>query len=135
MLFKFILPTLFFIVVVFSTSMPPVRAKGVFNTSQDQQVSSPIIFVIHVDVMPPFTKPATELLLDYQKESAKDAGVKRIEVFQQNGHLNHFSVVEEWESQKAYDSHISAEHTRKFRTDLQPMLGSPFDERDHHLIK
>jgi quinol monooxygenase YgiN len=132
--FKFILPTLFFI-VVFSASMPSVCAKDDSNTSQDQQVSAPIIFVIHIDVMPPFTKPTTKLLLEYQKESAKDAGVKRIEVFQQNGRLNHFSVVEEWENQKAYDSHISAEHTRKFRTDLQPMLGSPFDERDHHLLK
>jgi quinol monooxygenase YgiN len=39
--------------------------------------------------------------------------------------------VEEWADQKAYDAHNSAPHTRQFRDLLQPMLGSPFDERLH----
>jgi len=93
-----------------------------------------IIFVIHVDVMPPHTDAATQRILNYQKESAKDPGLKRIEVLQQNGHLNHFTIIEEWDNQKDYDSHISAQHSREFRSDLQPMLGSPFDERDHHAL-
>jgi quinol monooxygenase YgiN len=40
--------------------------------------------------------------------------------------------VEVWESQKAFEGHESAEHTKKLREKIQPMLGSPFDERLHH---
>lgn len=92
------------------------------------------VFIIHVDAMPPYTAAATELLKNYRKDSLHDSGVKRVELLQQVGHTNHFTIVEEWENQEAYDAHISAAHTREFRSTLQPMLGAPFDERSHHSL-
>ena len=43
--------------------------------------------------------------------------------------MNHFSIVEIWNSQKSYDAHLALAHTRAFREKLQAGLGSPFDER------
>jgi hypothetical protein len=30
---------------------------------------------------------------------------------------------------RAFDAHVSADHTITFRTTLQPLLGAPYDER------
>jgi quinol monooxygenase YgiN len=42
---------------------------------------------------------------------------------------NHFTVVEHWESQSALEAHVAAAATRAYRDTLQPMTGSPLDER------
>jgi quinol monooxygenase YgiN len=42
---------------------------------------------------------------------------------------NHFTVVESWANQAALDAHAAAAHTRQYRDVLQPMAGSPLDER------
>jgi len=99
-----------------------------------EKLSSSLIFVIHVDVMPPFAVPATELLTKYKRTSFKDPGVKRVEILQQVGRPNHFTIIEEWDNQAAYDAHLGTLSTREFRSNLQPMLGSPFDERAHHAL-
>ena len=44
---------------------------------------------------------------------------------------NHFTVIETWRNQKALDAHAAAAHTRQYRDELQPMTGSPLDERVH----
>ena len=62
-------------------------------------------------------------------DSRKEAGVVRFEVLQQVSRPNHFSVVEIWKDNKAYDAHITAEHTRNFRERLTPMSGALYDER------
>jgi quinol monooxygenase YgiN len=95
----------------------------------------PLYVVTHVDVMPKFTADGRELLSQFAADSRKDAGAVRIEVFEELGRPNHSTVVEVWESRKAYDDHLAADHTRAYRAKLQPMLGSPFDERLHRLNK
>jgi quinol monooxygenase YgiN len=42
---------------------------------------------------------------------------------------NHFTVVEVWRDQKALDLHVASPHARQYRDTLQPMTGSPLDER------
>jgi quinol monooxygenase YgiN len=97
--------------------------------------NSPIIIVTHVDAMPPFTVKATKLLCNYHENTLKDHGNKRIDILQQVGRPNHFTIVEEWENQKAFNEHEGAPHTRQFRSDMQEALGAPFDERPHHFIE
>ena len=48
---------------------------------------------------------------------------------------NHFTVIETWRNQKALDAHAAAAHTRQYRDELQPMTGSPLDERVHKPIE
>jgi quinol monooxygenase YgiN len=89
--------------------------------------------VTHVDVIPPFTAAGRELLRQFAADSRKDAGAVRVEVFEELSRPNHSTVVEVWESRKAYDDHLAIGHSRAYRDKLQPMLGSPFDERLHRL--
>ena len=90
-----------------------------------------VVAVIHVDVLPKSTAEGQKLLRDYVKESRKDDGATRIELFEDLARPNHSTLVEVWNTRQEYDDHLGLEHTRKFRADLQPMLGSPFDERLH----
>ena len=65
----------------------------------------------------------------------KDEGAVRIEVFEEIGRPNHSTVVEVWKTRKAFDDHLAADHVRAYRAKLQPMLGSPFDERLHRQVR
>jgi len=88
-----------------------------------------IYVVTHVDVPPPKKDECVAALKALVADSRKEAGSARFEVFQQGSRPNHFSVVEIWKNQKAYDSHITAPHTKKFRDTLTPMTGALYDER------
>jgi quinol monooxygenase YgiN len=87
--------------------------------------------VTHVDVIPPHTAAGRELLRQFVVDSRKDVGAVRIEVFEELGRPNHSTVVEIWKDRKAYEDHLALDHTKAYRARLQPMLGSPFDERLH----
>jgi quinol monooxygenase YgiN len=96
-------------------------------------VGPPVYVVTHVDVMPKYTEAGRELLKQFAVTSRGDAGSVRIEVLEELLRPNHSTIVEVWKDRKAYDDHLEAEPTRSFRAKLQPMLGSPFDERLHGL--
>jgi quinol monooxygenase YgiN len=89
--------------------------------------------VTHIDLIPPQAAPGKALLLQFAANARKDPGAIRVELLQDVSRPNHFTLVTVWQSQKAFEDHLAANHTRAFRTKLQPMLGSPFDERLHHL--
>jgi quinol monooxygenase YgiN len=87
--------------------------------------------VTHVDLTPNYIADGTPLLVKFASDSRKDKGVVRFELLQDLSRKNHFSIVEVWENQAAFDAHLEAGHSKQFREKLQPMLGSPFDERLH----
>ena len=88
-----------------------------------------VVVVTHVDVPPPFKDTTVPLLQSLAEASRKEAGNLRFEVQQQGNRPNHFTVVELWADQKAYDAHVMAAHTRQFRDKLGPMSGALYDER------
>lgn len=99
--------------------------------------AGPVYVITFVDVMPPNNGVArtNQLLLEYAAASRKDKGCTRFEVLVQDGRPNHTVIEEVWESRAAFEAHKGTEYARKFREGLQPMLGSPFDERLHSLLK
>ena len=105
-----------------------VRAQG--SGTRDR-----IYVVTHVDVVPTEAAGGTKLLQQYAAESRKDKGAVRVEVYIQVSRVNHFSVVEVWENRQAFDAHEAAAHTKKFREQIDPMLGSPYDERLHTMAE
>ena len=111
------------------------RLNGGMETAPAATASTPgaMFVVTHVDVPPPQKDACIALLKDLVGDSRKE-GALRFEVFQQTSRPNHFSVVEIWKDQKAYDAHITAEHTRKFRERLTPMSGALYDERLYKAI-
>lgn len=109
-------------------------ARGVYEIApaSGADPAEPITVVTHVDVIPPFTEAGRDLLKQFTTASRQDAGATRVEVFEELARPNHSTVVEIWASRQAYETHLAADHTRAYRAKLQPMLGSPFDERLHH---
>jgi quinol monooxygenase YgiN len=99
--------------------------------AQEPGMHDKIYVVAHVDVLPTEAATGTKLLKQYADDSRKDKGAVRIEVYIQVSRVNHFSVVEVWENRQAFDAHEAAPHTKKFREQIDPLLGSPYDERLH----
>jgi quinol monooxygenase YgiN len=108
----------------------------IIMSSAAQPPDKRVYIVTHVDVAgtPAVIAEATKLLRDFSADSKKDPGAVRFELLLQDGRLNHFTILEVWQSREAFEAHSSAEHTRRFREKIQPMLGSPFDERLHSLL-
>ena len=105
--------------------------SGCLQISRGEQPERLIVTVIHVDARPADTRSAQALLDGFRRNSLRDPGAKGFEVLQEIDHPNHFTLVEKWIDEKAYEAHNLARHTRHFRDQLQPMLASPFDERIH----
>jgi quinol monooxygenase YgiN len=93
-----------------------------------------VVVVTHVDVPPPKKDECIAALKTLVADSRKEAGSVRFDVFQQGNRPNHFSVVEIWKDQRAYDAHITATPTKKFRDQLTPMSGALYDERLYKAI-
>jgi quinol monooxygenase YgiN len=107
-----------------------------FNQATAQTPDRNVYVVTHVDIAgtPAVVAEATRLLKEFSADSQKDQGVVRFELLLQDGRLNHFTIVGVWRTREAFEAHSGAEHTKRFREKIQPMLGSPFDERLHGLI-
>jgi len=106
------------------------RAKA-----QEPSKHGRIYVVIHVDALPNDAPGATKIIQQYAADTRKEKGAVRIEVYAQIDRPNHFSMVEVWQDQNAFDAHEAAAHTKQFREQIQPTLGSPFDERLHKMLE
>jgi quinol monooxygenase YgiN len=92
-------------------------------------------FVItHVDIGGQGTN-AAELLRNLAEASRKEEGNLRFDVLQHEMRANHFTVIEEWQTAKAVETHAAAAHTKEYRNSLGPMAGSPLDERLYKLVE
>jgi quinol monooxygenase YgiN len=89
----------------------------------------------HADAIPPAKDEATTALQQLAESSRRDEGNWRFEVLQQCSRQNHFTIVEIWQDQKAFDAHAMAAHTRQFRARFQPLTGSLYDERLYQALE
>jgi quinol monooxygenase YgiN len=126
-----------------STSGFRDRLKAIQSAPPDERINSIIyggpvrsenrtgtIFALtHVDVMPMHKDDCLALLRAMSIDTSKDYGNIDYEVLQQENRGNHFTVVEEWTSRQALDTHTMASHTRAFRESLSPRVGALYDER------
>jgi quinol monooxygenase YgiN len=103
--------------------------------SQEASKNGKIYVVTHVDSVPTQVASSTKLLQQYAADTRKETGALRAEVLIQISRPNHFTIVEVWQDKQAYDAHEAAAHTKKFREEIMPFLGSPFDERLHQLME
>jgi len=103
--------------------------------AQETGAHDRIYVVTHVDIIPPEAAAGTKLVQQYVTDTRKDPGIVRVEAGAEISRGNHISIVEVWQNQKAFDEHVAAAHTRQFRQQIDPKLGSPYDERLHHSIE
>jgi quinol monooxygenase YgiN len=116
-------------VLVLASCCLAVRALA-----QEQANHDMIYVVTHVDIIPPEAAAGTKLVQQYVADTRKDKGIVRVEASSEIARGNHISIVEVWQNQKAFDEHVAAAHTRQFRQQIDPKLGSPYDERLHHSL-
>jgi quinol monooxygenase YgiN len=119
----------------FMTRIDPVRlgldqhAYRTFAVAAAPQANTRAIAVVsHVDTAGNQVD-APALLRRLAEMSRKEKGNMRFDVLQNATRPNHFTIVEIWETQGALDAHAVASHTREYRNTIQPVLGSPLDER------
>jgi quinol monooxygenase YgiN len=120
------------------TALQPIRVSDydqrpykTLTTARGSAGDGQAIYVIaHVDVGPNLqTEPPGPLLTRLAETSRKEPGNLRFDVVQHTMRANHYTVIEGWRNQQAFDAHVAAAHTRQYRDTLQPMTGSPLDER------
>ncbi len=110
-------------------------AAAVAASGQSAKENATLYVVTHVDLTPNYLADGTKLLQQFASDSRKDKGVVRFELLDDIARKNHFTIVGVWENQAAFDAHLESSHAKQFREKLQPMLGSPFDERLHIIMQ
>ncbi|CAG4887995.1 putative quinol monooxygenase [Paraburkholderia saeva] len=107
-------------------------AAGCANGSGQQAGSAggpPVTVIAHLDVARTGLDRAVVLLDGYAATSRQQQGNLDVEILRQVSSPNHFTLVESWASRDAYEAHISSSAAREFHKQLDPLLGSPHDER------
>jgi quinol monooxygenase YgiN len=105
------------------------------NVQVESRPPSPatVNVVAHVDVS---RDPEVAALIDRMAdESRLDEGNVRYDVLIHTMRPNHFTVIEAWQNLSAYQDHVQAQHTRQYRDELGPYLGSPLDQRMYNAIE
>jgi quinol monooxygenase YgiN len=91
--------------------------------------------VTHVDVVGGPQAGGPDLVRKVAEASRQERGALRYDVMQHMMRANHFTVVETWANQAAYDAHAAAPHTKQYREAMVPVTGSPLDERVYKAIE
>lgn len=104
------------------------------QAQQAANTTGPVYVATFIDLTPPNVPAGTKAIQQYIADTKKDAGIVRIEAMAQVGRENHLVIYEVWQSHEAFDAHEALAHTKAFKTTLYPLMGAPFDQREHHLI-
>ena len=100
------------------------------------RVGGAVHVVSHVDIAGAGNLAGAPPMLQKLAEASRaEQGNLRFDVLQHVMRANHFTVVESWANQAAVDAHAAAAHTRQYRDVLQPMSGSPLDERVYSAVE
>ncbi len=98
------------------------------------QDNGPAFAVTYIEVTPSSTERTIELLRAQAASSRAATGNLRFQIMQRIGRPYHFVILDAWESQEARDRNSAAAHTQTFRSSLEPLLYSPYDERPSYGI-
>jgi len=94
-----------------------------------------VIVVSHVDIGGGGQVDVPAMLRKLADASRAEPGNLRFDVTQHTARANHFTVVEVWADQQALDRHAAAAHTKQYRDEVQPVSGSPLDERAYRRVE
>ena len=94
-------------------------------------VTPELYIATYVDVQPPLSGQGITLIKQYREATRKEGGNAGVEVVQEIGRTNRFVILEVWKDQASFDAHEKANHTADFRSRIQAIHGSPYDQRVH----
>jgi quinol monooxygenase YgiN len=107
---------------------------GLGATGVAQDADAARYAVTYVEVTPAGAKALVEGFRRYRDTAAKEAGFVKAEVFEQVGWAGRFVIVETWKDQGSYDGHQAAASMTQFRSALQPIRLSIYDQRPYRLV-
>src|SRR2546425_321215 len=88
--------------------------EGIVSTPA--QNGRAIVMIAHVDVT---TGPQPPIMLRRLADASRqEPGNVRFDVMQHTMRANHFTVIETWRDQKAFDEHLAAAHTKQYRDEV-----------------
>ena len=90
--------------------------------------------VAYVDIAPASRTAAITAFKQYRDASRKDDGFQRIEFFEQAGRPAHFCIIETWANNKDLETHAAAATTKDFRTKIDSMRLSDYDQRPYKTL-
>ena len=90
--------------------------------------------VAYVDVALASRTAAITALKQYRDASRKDEGFQRIEFFEQAARPAHFCIIETWSDSKGLDAHGASANARDFRTKIDSMRLSDYDQRPYKTL-
>ena len=114
------------------STLLPVVAVAAVASAQSPSTPAPgtaVHAVTYLDVLPPQADAARTLLVQQTLAERNQRGCLASELLQEQGRPNHFMLVEAWNDEAALDSYHATEGYQAFRAALQPVIGSPLDER------
>jgi len=85
--------------------------------------------VTYIDVAPAAKDRAAALLRPLAEASRKDAGNLLFQILQRTAPAHQFVIVATWKDQQALDAHDAAAHSKQFRSQIDPLLIAPIDDR------
>jgi quinol monooxygenase YgiN len=98
--------------------------------------SDDAIYVLtHADSVPDRKDEAAGVLKQLAEHARQENGSVLFDATLQPNRTNHFTLIEVWRDQKAYEAHETADYTKKFRTAFAPFSGALYDERIYKAIK
>jgi len=107
---------------------------GTVNPRSQHARARQIFVITHVDVDPQFVGQARPLLDTFVNDSLNDHEVQTFALLSQTPTANHFQLIETFANLRAFEDHLSAQHTVDLRTNIDPLLGAPYDERLYQFV-
>jgi autoinducer 2-degrading protein len=90
--------------------------------------------VAYVDIAPASRPAAIAAFKQYREASRQDSGFVRIEFFEQGGRPAHFSIIETWSDNKAFDAHAASAHAKDYRSKIDSIRLSDYDQRPYKTL-
>jgi quinol monooxygenase YgiN len=116
---------------------PDVRTHLMHFDALDTVTPGPnsVIILSHLDVTPNVLPKLIEIMKPLSEGTLKDRGMQKFQIIRQApGTGNHFRLFEIWTSACDWNAHNFAAHTEEFRTELAPILGTPYDQRRYQVL-
>jgi quinol monooxygenase YgiN len=109
-------------------------STAVFGAQTPAAADAAFYAVTYVEVMPASKASAVAAFKQYRDASRKEDGFIRFDFFEQQGRDGHFALIETWANPKALDAHAASAHAKEWRTKLDPIRLSDYDQRPYKTL-
>jgi quinol monooxygenase YgiN len=108
-----------------------VAAVSMSGPAFAQGADQPTYVVTYIEVAPKAVAETRGLIATHCTDARKAPGMLEMDALQRLGRLNHFAILEKWQTAKARDDYAATDTAKSFVAGLGPVLIAGYDERPH----